>query len=501
MTKIIPMQTLFKRPIDIVLGNLDYQVLVEDLELMSEIISSSGLEAKVMTHFLNLAKERSNKELSAKKRIKAQKNALLSLYCCVLRKYLNLSYRDFALTLAAAPIYQNFCGIENFLEVRALDFRAINKLENTLTPELLEELNRAVLKNFAFDSEKTSKAGFVDTIDLEHLYTDSTCMEANIHYPVDWVLFRDLIRTSMLKVEQIRELGLKVRMPYPPKEFLSEMNKLCIEMHNAYRKKDAKKIRKTTFRRMKRHLNQWMGHVKAHLAKFESERETVNVGLAKSIAIMNCLRDILSQYKDIIKIAHQRIINEKVLKAEEKILSIYEDDVHIITKNKSGVNTEFGNTLHFMEQVDGLVVDYHFVKDVSPGDPTLGMNSLSKLIEIFGADKIKSIVGDRGYDSEEFRNLIATINQKYNVNIENNILPLNPHELAKRMQDKEFKAHHKRRASTEGKVAHLKDIIGNPILQKGMRNKKLHIGISVLAHNLKRLAKMRREQIAKSEAA
>jgi len=59
---------------------------------------------------------------------------------------------------------------------------------------------------------------------------DSTCIQANIHFPVDWVLLRDAVRTMMLAVKRIRKLYLKNRMFMELKDFISKMNKLCIEM-------------------------------------------------------------------------------------------------------------------------------------------------------------------------------------------------------------------------------------------------------------------------------
>jgi hypothetical protein len=38
---------------------------------------------------------------------------------------------------------------------------------------------------------------------------------------------------------------------------------------------------------------------------------------------------------------------------EDKILSLYEADVHVIVRNKAGVEVEFGNTLFLAENPQG----------------------------------------------------------------------------------------------------------------------------------------------------
>jgi replicative DNA helicase len=68
---------------------------------------------------------------------------------------------------------------------------------------------------------------------------------------VDWVLSRDAARTLMEATIPIRRRGLKVRME-EPEEFLQRMNRLCMKMTHARRKKDAERVRKAVPREMKK---------------------------------------------------------------------------------------------------------------------------------------------------------------------------------------------------------------------------------------------------------
>ena len=60
-------------------------------------------------------------------------------------------------------------------------------------------------------------------IELNTIWMDSTCLKANIHYPVDWVLLRDATRTLAKALNLIRKHGLKNRMEAPG-EFLKRIN-------------------------------------------------------------------------------------------------------------------------------------------------------------------------------------------------------------------------------------------------------------------------------------
>ena len=44
---------------------------------------------------------------------------------------------------------------------------------------------------------------------------DTTCLEANVHFPTDWVLLRDAARTVMKATILIRKRGICERMEAP----------------------------------------------------------------------------------------------------------------------------------------------------------------------------------------------------------------------------------------------------------------------------------------------
>ncbi len=94
---------------------------------------------------------------------------------------------------------------------------------------------------------------------FDEIFSDSTCVKANIHFPVDWILLRDAAQTLIGSIIQIRKHGLYHRID-PPEQFIRQMNKLCIEMTHARKKKDLKKKYKIIFRRMKRLMKTIEGH-------------------------------------------------------------------------------------------------------------------------------------------------------------------------------------------------------------------------------------------------
>ena len=87
------------------------------------------------------------------------------------------------------------------------------------------------------------------------VWVDSTCLKANIHFPVDWSLLRDGVKTLVANILTIRRHGLVHRIE-EPETFLRQINALSMAMSVGSGKKtegktNRKKERKKTFRKMK----------------------------------------------------------------------------------------------------------------------------------------------------------------------------------------------------------------------------------------------------------
>ena len=102
-----------------------------------------------------------------------------------------------------------------------------------------------------------------EPLDLEEYFLDTTALKANIHFPVDWVLLRDGVRTLMKATTLIRDQGLKGRMQ-PPQEFLRRINRLSIEMTHQRRAADCRRGRKRVLRQMKKLVKMVRAHARRH---------------------------------------------------------------------------------------------------------------------------------------------------------------------------------------------------------------------------------------------
>jgi hypothetical protein len=80
---------------------------------------------------------------------------------------------------------------------------------------------------------------------------------------------------------------------------------------------------------------------------------------------------IIGQLPEAIRQAHERIIGERQVPSNEKILSLFEPDLHTLNRGKAGAQVEFGNTLFIAEGANGYILSHELFKNYSPGDPKL----------------------------------------------------------------------------------------------------------------------------------
>ena len=391
MSVILPIQNRFDKSIPDNFGNAEYRAERELLIAIDAIIGQCDLENPVIAYFLDVASV--NKYISAfgtdrsarstsDERDNARADAVLALRMSILRKRLGLSLRKFSLALSHSDLYKWFCGINRFCIPKIPGKTKVGELENSIPPALTEEIEKRL-----FHAISTEPCQVLDDpLDFSRSYVDCTCIRANIHYPIDWVLLRDSTLTLMKATARIRKYGLLHRIPFEPCVFISKMNKLCMEMTFAKRRKGAKKLRKAVLRKMKKLLKRVSQHAENHLKLLESQWQTINISRCQTEQIAKQITDVTGQLAAVVKQAHERIIGQRQIDNKDKILSLYEKDVHVVVRRKAGSQVEFGNTLYLAEQSDGLIVDWKLFKQQAPADSKMLKGSHKRIVNRLGCD-------------------------------------------------------------------------------------------------------------------
>ena len=182
--------------------------------------------------------------------------------------------------------------------------------------------------------------------------------------------------------------------------------------------------------------------------------------------------------------AHGRMIGGRQVPGEDKILSLYDENINVSKRGKAGAQVEFGNKLWLGETREGVIVDYQLYQD-TPTDSALVKPALERLIDQ-QKHPITQVWGDRGLASKPNT---AMLEER---GIGNGLCPRSVGELAEKLNgEKGFREGLKRRAATEGRIGIFKNVfLGSPLLAKGFGHRELAVGWAVLTHNLWVVARM-----------
>lgn len=489
MAQIVSFQPEFSQRLPEVVGNLDYRLFRDTLHRIDELIELGSLEDPFIDHCLNqVVSERGSLEsLSPASLERIIRQAREAFRCVIVLKLTTLSFRKLAERLADSPLLQKFCLLSRIDRIRVPSKSQLERYEKMFPVELLNGVMDQ-LTGLAYSPcpEHGGHAlGLEKSISLRDIYVDATCVEANIHFPVDWVLLRDATRTLMKSIFLIRKAGLKNRMD-SPSLFIRSMNKLSIEMTHARNRSTQKKEKKRVFRSMKKLMQKIEKHARKHQCLLEEFWKETNLTEGEVKQILKRIQNVLEQLPQAIHQANERIIGERQVKNKDKILSLYENDLYVCVRGKAGISAEFGNTLLLGEQENGLIVDWKLYQEQSPADPALLKESLERMQNSWTMKSaIKSVTTDRG--------MASLSNQKVlkKCSIEDFMCPRPPRALLDRLQEPDFLKHQRRRAQTEGRIGILKQkFLGKPLKSKNFEHRNISIAWAILTHNLWLVARL-----------
>jgi hypothetical protein len=244
---IIPFQVPLAQALPTIEGNVDYREFRDNFLHIDQLLVQSGLETQLLQADLQrwLAPR---KKVSPRVQQNHQLHSRRALRCNIARQLLGQEYRVFAARLADSPLLQHFCGLH---ELGCLKVPSKSTLQRYDLWWKEDEVRPVIHQLLNLGATAPQQLHLPQAVDLASAFLDTTCLEANIHYPVDWVLWRDATRTLMKGVRLIRDQGLKHRME-EPETFITRINTLCIQMTHAGSKIDSRRQRKKTLRQMDR---------------------------------------------------------------------------------------------------------------------------------------------------------------------------------------------------------------------------------------------------------
>jgi hypothetical protein len=468
---ILPFQPPLPQVLPTIEGNVDYRNLRQQFQRIDQLLRQSGWEREFIQSDLDRWSQ-GQESVSARAQHTRQMHSQRALRCNIARILLHEDYRGFAVRLADSPLLQHFCLLSQ-LTVRVPSKSTLQRYDQWWEQS---QVRQRIHKLLVLGAQEPARLGLDQALDLDCCFLDTTCLEANIHYPVDWVLLRDGTRTLMKAVTLIRGQGLNHRME-EPEVFIRRINYLCIAMTHAWNQVDGQRQRKKTLRQMDRVVGIVRSHAQRYRDLLDGQWEQTDWTRAQADQVLGRMDRVLEQLPKARRQARERILAGRQVDNAEKILSLYEPDVQVIVRKKAGAPVEFGNTLLLGESPQGLILDWELFQDSAPADSKLLPRSVGRMEEAYGP--LKAIGADRGFDNNDNREGMAEDG------IYNGVCPRSPRMLKARMRSPKFRKLQRRRAQTEGRIGIIKNVFlrGRPRC-KGFANRTLTVTWTVLVHNL-----------------
>lgn len=491
MSKIIPIQEYLRPALPQVLNCKDYEEEKRLLERVDQILRQSGVERQFMELSMEQFESNAKKLTEGGEEVASgvrnveryMRHSRRALRCTVLKNLIGGGYRKMSKGLALTPLYRWFCGCEDFGAIQVPGKSTLQDYAHWLPAEQMEKV-LATLALAVGDADRAREIGLESELDMAVAWVDTTCLKACIHFPTDWVLMRDGVRTLVKSILVIRRHGLKRRIP-EPERFLREINALSMGLSAAGRRKPgSKKERKRVLREIKKISKVVEDHGRRYRDALDAHWEETDLTRKEAEVVLRRMDNVLDQLPEARRQAHERIIGERQVASRDKILSLYEHDVHVIVRGKAGADVEFGNSLFLAENAEGFILDHELKREMSPGDAKWLQQRYPGLKEKCGG-QLCGVVTDRGFESK------ANARMLERDEVFDGICPKDPTKLSRRMEEDEvFQAAMIRRSQTEARVGILKNVfLGGTPLAKGFANRQLQVAWAVLSHNLWVLAR------------
>jgi len=483
-----PVQPFIALPLPIIPGSADFVKYKKLLTRIGLFLDTSDVERQFLALAVAKIEKATKKKLSPKNRDRTMRHAALTLRCNIVRVLAQKDFREMAVQLADSYLLRRFCRLDGpNAPKKSPSKTTLQRMAAEMDASSIIGLVQHLIRVASTPKGGICKeGGLLSPIRLDVILMDPTCVELNIHFPTDWVLLRDAIRSMLETIQTVRRHGLLYRMPNP-QSLSSQANKLAMQMSQAARRGNGgdRKMRKQTLRELKKLAKVVQAHGERYRDLLKTKREETDLSEKAASRFIRSLDNILAKLPAALHQAHERIIGERQVKNEEKILSLFEPHAKVYTRGKAGAEVEFGLQLQIGECMDGLIVDWELVDGAPLNDTQHVPRYLKRMRSRPRTMKPRFLVSDRGYSSRENERLLAA------EKIESMICPKDPAQMAKKMGSALFSEYQRRRAQTEARISILKHgFIGSRMPAKGRDRQEKHVVWAMLAHNLWVLARL-----------
>jgi IS5 family transposase len=369
-----------------------------------------------------------------------------------------LDYREASLRIGESDTLQNFCRL---IKKGTIDFTLLNKAFCAIRPETWEMMNHALGLGAVAD----------EAISIEHLRTDTTVTECNIHWPTDSSLLWDTYRVIAREISRGRQLDpLSCRGRFHERK-IKKLHLFITRYSNSTSKKRLRQVRqemKTLIVRVEEALE------KAEHFVAWAERSTC----LELMALGAMLAEKVPVMRQVAEVARRRALDGEKVPNRDKVFSIFEPHTELIMRGRRGRPVEFGHKLLLTQSKEKFITDF-VVLEENRSDNDLLPLVIERHEQRYGSPP-ESVAADMGFcpDGETYEELEEQVDY------------LGVPRRTRDFGDAMMSIWQQWRAGIEGTISCLKRVFRLArCCFRGFKNFASAIGSAVFCHNLRILAK------------
>jgi IS5 family transposase len=369
-----------------------------------------------------------------------------------------LDYREASVRIAESETLQNFCRLRR---KRTIDFTLLNKTYGVIRPETWEMMNHALALGAVAD----------EAVSIDHVRTDTTVTECNIHWPTDSSLLWDTYRVIAREMSRARALDtLSCPWRFHVKK-IKNLEFFITRYSNSTSKKRLRQVRQA---------------MKMLIVRVEEvlEKASCFVAWAKRSAcfelmdVAAVLAGYLPAMRQVAAVARRRAFDGEKVPNCDKVFSIFEPHAELIMRGRRSRPVEFGHKVLLTQSKEKFITDY-VVLEENRGDEELLPIVLDRHEEKYGR-RPESVAADKGFcpDADTYEELQEQVDY------------LGMPRRTRDFGDAMMAAWQQWRAGIEGTISCLKRAFRLArCCFRGFKNFASAIGSAVFCHNLRILAK------------
>lgn len=284
----------------------------------------------------------------------------------IYKEFKSLTYRELEYSQSDSRICATFIKLD---ERKPYSFQVWQKY--------ISKISKDSLQGFLVKLNQVAIAEGLE--DLSAIRTDSTVIEANIHYPTNNSLVWDCIKEAHRILTHLADKeGIKVR----DYRKAAKSNHFKINNSKADKRVALFKKQLDIFTRSINQVN-----------KFVKKKDYHTI---ESLGLVSALKELVPLMGQVYTMTERKEVKGEVVPNDEKIFSIYERHTDIIVKGQREV--QFGHKVNLADGRSKLILDCEVLKG-NPSDSKLFNPTIDRVKSNYGRSP-KSVAADGGYASK-----------------------------------------------------------------------------------------------------